>query len=173
MNKVSLFVKRHRLHLVTALLVMFAGVFIFGLYQAISYSWPMYTQDYRDAYRSAVSDKPTVLYDASLVAYQAGEFQLAKEMLSKAYAACLDSSGHIPESRRNLAAKIQFLLGNACVKMQMVKPAIEAYKETLRHEPTNLYAKYNLELLRSQNNGNAPGDSSNPGGGKDGGKKGV
>lgn len=174
MDKVWLFLKKHRLPMVKALMVLFFGILMFGVYQAASYSWPMYKQDYAKAYYSLVGDKPTVLYDASLAAYQAGEFKLAKDMLIKAYSQCLDSSGHIPESKRQFAAKIQFLLGNVLVKMQMVKPAIEAYKESLRLEPNDLYAKYNLELLRSKNNGNASGDPNNPsGGGSNGGKKGI
>ena len=172
MEKLRSFVKGHRLQVVKAVLILLSCVLIFGLYQSVSYSWPMYGHKYRKAYKSLCADKPTVLYDAALAAYQSGAYEAAKEMLVKAHSRCLDSSGRIPESRRQLASSIQFLLGNTLVKMKMVKPAIEAYKESLRLEPSNLYAKYNLELLQSQNSGSGEG-SGNPGGGNNGGKKGI
>ena len=174
MEKLRSFVKRHRRLVVKAALLLLSCVLTFGLYQSLSYSWPMHEHKYRRAYKSLCADKPTVLYDRALVAYQSGDYEAAKEMLVKAYSACLDSHGRIPESRRQFASSIQFLLGNALVKMKMIKPAIEAYKESLRLEPTNLYAKYNLELLRSQDNGGSGEGSGSPGsGGNNGGKKGI
>jgi tetratricopeptide (TPR) repeat protein len=175
MEKLKTFFQKYRVGMVLLGLVLCLGVFGYGVYQAVTYTWPMHRQDFRAASGSAAADKPLALYDFGLAAYQAGYHEAAKKILAEAYSACADSSGQIPESRRQLAAQIQFLLGNTYVKLHKVDAAVQAYEESLRLDPTNLYAKYNLELLKSQKSGGSGGgNQGNPGGsGKGGGKKGI
>lgn len=176
MEKIKAFFSAHRVGVVATVLVLLLAVLAFGCYQALTYSWPMHRGDYETAFESYSADRPTVLYDAALAAYQAEEYQAAKELLVKAYNECNNGEGVIPDSRRLLASRIQFLLGNTYVKLKKTEAAVKAYEESLRYDPNNLYTKYNLELLQSQSagGGGEGGDPNNSGGaGKGGGKKGI
>lgn len=128
-------------------LVVMLLVFGFGLYQLLTYTIPMHKGDYATASRSYAADRPTVLYDAGLQFYQLHAYERAKILFVAAYSACTESSGSIPQSRQKLAGQIQFMLGNACEGLGQAQPAVEAYAQALRHDPENLYAKYNLERL--------------------------
>ncbi len=174
MEKLKQFFQNHRVGVVQVVLVLFLGLFAYGVYQAATYTWPMHAGAFHSASESRVADKPIALYDSGLAAYMAEDYGTAKRELVAAYAACADGSGAISESHTQLCAQIQFLLGNTYVNLKKADSAIQAYEESLRLDPTNLYAKYNLELLKSQKSGGGGGDQGNPGGsGKGGGKKGI
>ncbi|HJY88287.1 MAG TPA: tetratricopeptide repeat protein [Candidatus Acidoferrales bacterium] len=174
MERLKEFFQKHRAGVVQVAVVLFLGLFAYGVYQGATYTWPMHRGAFHRASQSKVGDKPTALYDSGLQAYQAQEYEAAKSELTAAYSACTDDAGLIPGSRKQLCAQIQFLLGNTYVNLKKVQSAIQAYEESLRLDPTNLYAKYNLELLKSQSAGGGGGDQGNPGGsGKGGGKKGI
>lgn len=176
MEKIKGFINTYHTVVRVVVLVLALSVFGFGVYQSLTYSWPMYKGDYKAAYSSSAADKAIVLYDAGLAAYQNGDLENAHNLLTKAYSALNDSKGTIPESRKYLGSQVQFLLGNTKAKMKKVPEATEAYQQALRLDPTNLYAKYNLELLQSQPGGagGSQGDPKGPGGqGSGGGKKGI
>jgi len=177
MEAIKSFLQARRAGIVSIAAVLMAGALLFGVYQAVTYSWPMHEGRYRDAFESMVADEATVQYDAALAAYKAGDFETAKKLLTTAFSSCTNSEGVIPESRKQLGSQIQFLLGNTYVKLEKTEPAVKAYEESLRLDPSNLYTKYNLELLQSQSGGNGgggAGDPQGPGGaGKGGGKKGI
>jgi len=174
MESIKAYISGHRLQVALAGLFVLVLVLAFGLYQLFTYSLPMALGNYPVAYRSASADRAMVLYDAGLAAYREGDYDSARKLLVEAYSACTGSSGQISESKQKLASQVQFLLGNALYKTKKSKPAIEAWKQALRLDPTNLYAKYNLELLQSNNGGAASDSPDSPGGsGGGGGKKGI
>jgi tetratricopeptide (TPR) repeat protein len=176
METIMSFVRAHRQRVATAVLVLSAAVLLYGGYALLTYSVPM-TQGgdgYVTAHNSLVGDKAAVLYNAGQEAYQEGEFAVAEKLLTKSYSELTDSSGHLPDSRNALAGDIQFLLGNSLVKQKKVKDAVQAYEQSLRHNPNHMYAKYNLEMLQQSGGGSSGGGDGKPGGpGKGGGKKGI
>lgn len=137
-------------------------IFLVGLYMLFSNSIPMMSHDYESAASSAASDQSVVLYDVGLQRYQAQKYEGALKALNDAYNACLGKNGVVNDDKRKLAGNIKFLTGNALVRSKQLQQAVEAYKDALRLDPDNLYAKYNLEMLQSMNGGQGPG--SGPGG---------
>jgi tetratricopeptide (TPR) repeat protein len=142
--------------------------FLFGFYMLFSNSIPMLTKDYEGAADSYVADRSLALYDAGLQRYRGGDNKGAVRVLNDAYNACLGAKGVVSDDKRKLAGDIKFLTGNALVGQKQLQQAVEAYKDALRLDPNNLYAKYNLELLQAMNGGKGPGpgpgDDSKPGG---------
>jgi tetratricopeptide (TPR) repeat protein len=149
-------------------------VFFYGVYMLLTYSVPMLRGSYESAAESYAADVSVSLYDAGLQRYRNEDYEGAVKALNNAYNATLGPEGVVEGDKRKLAADIKFLTGNALVNAGQLQAAVEAYKETLRLDPTNLYAKYNLEMLQAMNGGAGPGPDPSPGGqpGK-GNKKGI
>lgn len=143
-----------------------------GLYLCVFYSVPMQQQKYADAADAFMSDQGVVLYDLALQRYQEEEFADTIEVAEKAYNACISKEGIVDPDRVLLAANIKFLAGNAMVKAKQLKNAVDAYKQSLRLNPNNFEAKYNLEWLQQMNGGAGPGGGAeDPANGKGGGNK--
>lgn len=174
MEKLKAFFQKYRRPMVQLALVFFLALFGFGAYQAVTYTWPMHRGQFLTASESRLADRPVALYDAGLAAYQRGSYSLARSYLTEASSACIDPNGTVSESREQICAQIQFLLANSYFALQKPETAIQAYEESLRLDPNNLHAKYNLELLKAQQAGaSGGGDEGTPGGGKRGGGKGI
>lgn len=136
--------------------------FLFGVYMLFSNSISMITHKFEDAADSPITERPVTLYDVGLQRYNAEHYDDALDALNEAYNACLGKNGVVNDDKRRLAGNIKFLTGNALVKSKQLQQAVEAYKEALRLDPENMFAKYNLEMLQSMNGGQGPG--SGPGG---------
>jgi tetratricopeptide (TPR) repeat protein len=189
-SKAQAFVVGHRKKWAIIALMLFAAAMCYGVYRLVAYSVPLYTGDPYRAAQAGVGDEAVAIYNAGLTAYERQNYDVAKEIFTQGYSSLTDSTGTIPQSRQKLASDFQFELGNTLVKSGKVPDAIEAYKQALRHNPDNLPAKYNLELLNAQLNGGGdgngqgdgqggqqpqpgdPGKKPSPGGGKDP-KKGI
>lgn len=154
--------------------VMFA---LWGSWRMLAYSLPMQVGDYERAAEGGAGNIANAYYDAGLLAYQNEDYKQAKELLTKAQSALTSSQGGLPPEAKPLAAKIQFALGNNYFRQKQLKLAAEAYRQSLRLDPDNLEAKYNLELMQqllSEGGAGGPGQPKDPGGsGSGGGKKGI
>lgn len=128
-----------------------------GGYRISSYDTPVERKDFITAFNSRVSDKPLMLLNAAMQEIARQDADKAKEFLSSAYEACLDEDGTMAAARKPLAATIKFRQANLLVEMQDIQGAIESYCESLRLEPNNLDAKYNLELLLLRTGGGGSG----------------
>lgn len=106
---------------------------------------------------SGTEDKPILLLNAAMVEVQNREGEKAKALMSSAYEACLDDGGNVSPRWKSTAATIKFRQANLLVGMQDIEGAIEAYCESLRLEPDNMDAKYNLELLLLRTGGGGSG----------------
>ena len=118
-----------------------------GVFRTLSYTLPMLTHDYPTAAQSKSGDPALAWYDAGLSIYQAGDYEDAQKVLTKGYTLLSDKDGNIPQSRQQLAADFQLLIGNSLFYQQKFNPAAEAYKQALRHSPNDMEAKYNLEMI--------------------------
>lgn len=130
---------------------------LFGFYMLFFNSIPMLNENFDGAADSYFIDRPLALYDAGLQRYRDEDYKGAATILNDAYNACLGAQGVVSDDKRKLAGTIKFLTGNTLVMQKQLQQAVEAYKEALRLDPTNLDAKYNLELLQQMNGGKGPG----------------
>lgn len=173
------FIVRRRLMFSVIATIVCLVVLALGLRRAVMYTVPMFQGDYAAAAKSEVAAPEYAWYDVGLTAYQQEDYATAKEALSKAYSALSSKDGQIKPSDNLIAGEIQFLLALTHERSKQNFMAIEAYKQSLRHNPDHMVAKYNLERLLSDRGGSGgagegEGDTSAPGGkaGKDG-KKGI
>lgn len=165
MTKKTNFAQTFRVSLsLCALLIALVGVYFAGR-SIYSYSLPMQQGDYLTAAQNSEgSERALALYDAGLVLYRAKDFENSRVALTEAYSSLSAKHGQIGKSDLPLAGKIQFLLGLVSERTDQGQLAIDAYKDALRHDPTNLPAKYNLERLLTKQ----AQEGSGQGEGKDG-----
>ncbi len=178
MNAVKTYLWERRVQLAVMLAIASACFALWGGWRMLAYSLPMQTGNYVSAAESGAGDAANAYYDAGLKAYQDEQYKEAKELFTAAQSALTSSSGDLPPEAKAMAAKIQFALGNNYFRQKQLKAAAEAYRQSLRFDPGNLEAKYNLELMQqllaSGGGGNGPGDPKDPGGSGPGGpKKGI
>lgn len=128
-------------------LIGFAG------YRFSSYDAPIHRQNYVAASESAVADKPLVLFDEAMKQVANRDGEAASNALQQAYEACLNEEGDVRGEHAAIAAEIKFRHGIVLIAMQDGGGAVEAFQESLRLDPHNLEAKYNLELLLLQPSG--------------------
>lgn len=83
------------------------------------------------------ADTSIVMYNLGNVMYNSGEYDRAV----KVYGAALDSSRSHDQLRNTF-----YNLGNSHLQAQKYDEAIASYIEALRHDPTDMDAKQNLEL---------------------------
>lgn len=136
---------------------MALALLFFGGYRLSSYDRPLHHVQYQSALSSRVADRPLLLLNEAMAQLKEEKPAEAKKLLSDAYEACLDDEGFVTASRKRLAACIKFRQGNLLVHLQDVAGAVDAYCESLRLDPNNLDAKYNLELLLLQTGGGRGG----------------
>lgn len=179
MNSIKTYLWERRVQLAVMFAIASAFLALWGGWRMIAYSLPMQTGDYVRAAESGSGNAANAYYDAGLLAYENEQYKDAKELFTAAQSALTSSSGDLPPEARAMAAKIQFALGNNYFRQKQLKAAAEAYRQSLRFDPENLEAKYNLELMQKLlasggGSGNGPGDPKDPGGAGPGGpKKGI
>jgi hypothetical protein len=136
-----------------------------------------------------VGNLEVALYDRGLTEYRqalaSSDASTAQDLwtragndLTAAYNQLLkEGNGSVPHSSRQLAADIQFQLGNMQVMdglaeqdVKLIQTGVQSYEQCLRLDPSNLAARYNIELLEQSDQVNK---KENPGGpGKPGDKPG-
>lgn len=94
---------------------------------------------YLEALRLAPGS-PLIRFNEGNALYQSEEFERALEAFSDV----------VESGSDELGAGAWYNLGNALVRQGQLPEAAEAYKETLRRDPTDLDAKHNLELVLQQ-----------------------
>ncbi len=94
---------------------------------------------YLDALRDA-PDSPLIRFNDGNALYQTQEFQRALE----AYRDAIESGD------ATLVSDSWYNLGNVLYRQQKLQEALEAYKEALRHDPSDIDAKHNLERVLQQ-----------------------
>lgn len=105
---------------------------------------------------TVVGDRVAAKYNFALELYNEGNYDQAVTALTRAFAALADKDGKVKPGNATLAAKIQFLIGNAYANSKKEGEAINAYQLSLTYDPDNLVTIYNLERLLS--NGGKGGD---------------
>lgn len=163
-----------------ALLLFWGGcaVFLFALIKLFAYTLPMSGGNYKDSSDTFVGDSAVASYDYGVQlyntagryspSYSAYDYQYSRNALSKAYQKLLDGNGNVVAGNEALAARIQVLIGNTLFKVEKLQQAAEAYAQALRHEPGNMQAKYNLELVNMKIEAKAKADQQSSGKGRDG-----
>lgn len=172
------YVWERRVMLATLVAIASVGLALWGGWRMIAYTLPMQVGDYQRAAESGSGSAANAYYDAGLAAYHNEQYKEAKDLLTAAQSALTSSKGDLPPEAQAMAAKIQFALGNNYFRQKQLKAAAEAYRQSLRFDPGNLEAKYNLELMQkllaSGGGGSGPGQPKDPGGSGAGGpKKGI
>lgn len=154
------------------LLALIAVVlYYYGLNTLLTYSLPLMRGEYGAALRSPRGNKPEVLYNGASADYEAGinekDAQLAKSKLNNAkralmlaYQEIVGKDGKVLPGKERLASDVQFLLGKTMQTLEKVDKAKEAYKQSLRLDPTNVACKYNLEMLQQGGGGGGGGEGS-------------
>src|SRR5262245_9562327 len=142
---------RGRLLRYLAFALLVAGILAIGVgaFRLVAYSVPLAQGDYIGAADSGAGDASVALYDAGLQAYKEGNLDAAQELFTKSYSALL-GDGTLPTSysKQDLASNCQFYLGNIQAQNHQIDQAIQAYEQSLRMNPNNMDAKYNLEMLK-------------------------
>jgi len=151
-----------------AITLLCAGtiVLLFGCVKLLSFTLPMLEHNYGDAISGRrMGDVSIAYYDGGLSTYKQGDYASALKILTAGYTTLSDADGNIPPRRQRLAADYQLLIGNCLFYQQKLKAAAEAYKQALRHDPNDLSAKYNLELIAQiVASGGGQGDPKGPAG---------
>lgn len=89
-----------------------------------------------DKAKAVLSDRAELWLNHGLALLKKGDPQAAEGVLERA----------LLSEDRKLRAKAQYLLGNAAFDAQDFKKAVEAYKKSLREDPSSRDTKFNLEL---------------------------
>jgi tetratricopeptide (TPR) repeat protein len=98
------------------------------------------------------------MYNVGLKRYEEAQYSSARHAFEKAYAACSDANGVVPEGNKNFASDCQLLIGNAFANEGKTDEAVAAYTLSLRHNPNNIFATYNLEKLQDAKKGGGGND---------------
>lgn len=111
---------------------------------------------------TVVGDRRGARYNLGFELYQNNQYEAATTALTKAYASLTDRDGNVEPRHKQLAADIQFLIGNAYANSHKNEEAISAYKLSLKHDPDNIITIYNLERLLSSGGGKGGNDGDKP-----------
>jgi tetratricopeptide (TPR) repeat protein len=154
--------------------LLFVGVFALGIKHVVEYTLPFYFGDPLVASQADSGEKAVALYDAALAHYRAKDYDGAIQLSTQAYSALTAEKGAIAETPRAQmqAAEIQFLLGLSYDRNKKQQQAIDAYEQALRHNPSHLDAKYNLERLLKPSGGGGGGGAGGDGQGQGQGQNG-
>jgi tetratricopeptide (TPR) repeat protein len=135
-----------------------AGLLTLGLSGLLSVSWPPWQPSSRQhtaaaveaweagdyqAAAAALEEALALEPDEPLVRYNAGTGRLATGQGLEAARILSQAAG---SAEHDLAPDLLYNLGNAFLELGETGAALEAYKETLRREPSHRAAKHNLEL---------------------------
>ncbi|HEY9775935.1 MAG TPA: hypothetical protein V6C81_19385 [Planktothrix sp.] len=166
-TKIFAFLMRSKKGLVKLAAFAFIALALYGCLRLFTYTLPMLQHDYATAAQSKRGEQTLPYYDAGLELYHNGDYVNAQKIWTAGYTLLSDQDGTIAVSRQARAADFQLLIGNSLFYQQKLSPAAEAYKQALRHNPNDLEAKYNLELVSQLIiKGGGGGGSGQPGGGK-------
>lgn len=105
-------------------------------------------------------DRVVARFNYGLVIYQADDYETARSKLEKAYASCCDEHGVVRPGYQLRASDIMLLIGNAWANRGKVSEAVVAYELSLKLNPGNITATYNLEKLQDSQDGD--GSSGGP-----------
>jgi tetratricopeptide (TPR) repeat protein len=168
---VEFFVSRKKTWALTMICLGLIAILL-GFLEGMNYAWPMYQHHYDDVSAKSVGNYGFVAYDSGLDSYKQGDYDTALKTLTTGYTQLSDADGNIPASKQRLAADYQLLIGDCLFNQQKIQPAVEAWKQALRHDPNDMPSKYNLELVAqmqsaSGGGGSSQGPSSQGGKGRD------
>lgn len=163
--KLPTFLPRHKLNVARVLRLLCLVVFCLGLYKGVSFVAPLQFGDPRGAIGSRMGDDAMANYDVALWLYRAERYLLANDYAKAAYNALQNERGELSGDDQLRASQIQFLTGLIAEGAGQFREAVDAYKQALRLDPTNKYAKYNLERLLQPSGGAGGGPGKVPAGG--------
>jgi tetratricopeptide (TPR) repeat protein len=106
------------------------------------------SSQYHDALLEA-PESPVIQYNIAGTEYKTGKFQEALENYAKSLSPRL-AERRKPEEERLLRSKIHYNRGNALYRLNKYPEAIQEYTETLKLNPDDEDAKYNLEFVRNK-----------------------
>jgi tetratricopeptide (TPR) repeat protein len=161
------FLSGHKRGLARVAILASMLLLLYGVIRIFDYTLPMIEHRYSDAARATHGDVTLAYYDLALEHYRQRDYAGAQNLLTAGYTLLSDKDGNIPAGKQPMAADMQLLIGNSLYYQQKLEPAAEAYKQALRHNPNDLNAKYNLELVRQII---LSGDGNDPKGAGSGGK---
>ena len=123
----------------------------YGIIKTVMYAAPMAQADYRSASQSPIGDTTLIIYGEAVRVFEVhGEAKYSARLLKEAYNDLTRESGLVPENKREIASRIQHMLGVVNEAMEDYRVAISAYEESLKANPDNMESKYNLERLKKQ-----------------------
>ncbi len=163
--KLPTLLPKHKLNLARVLRVLCLVIFCLGLYKSVSFVAPLQFGDPRGAIGSRMGDDAMANYDVALAMYKAKRYERANDYAKAAYNALQNERGELSRDDELRASQIQFLTGLICEGAEQYREAVDAYKQALRLDPTNKYAKYNLERLLQPSGGAGGGPGKVPAGG--------
>jgi tetratricopeptide (TPR) repeat protein len=150
-----------------------ACAFGYGFYGLFTYVMPMSQDNFGIARKSLVKDETEVFlngaardYDQSLLTNgHVDQLKLAEatKVLELELDKLIAKNGHYSLTEKSKLTRVYFLLGKCYQRQKKADKAIEAYEDTLRLDPDNLPAKYNLEMLIMGGQGGDGGQQPNKG----------
>jgi len=136
------------------------GVLVYCGFRMVQFDLPMMRGDYELATRNQVMvDSPEAQYNYALSCYRDHDYDTCRKVMTQVYAGCVDRSGAVRESQRELAARAQFYIGNSQFNLGKNDDAVAAYEQSLRLVPGDLYTIYNLEKLQDSQKSGGEGGS--------------
>lgn len=161
------FVHALRVQLASIGVIACVVALLFGVFRYFDYSSPMNNHEFASASETSVGDQAMALYNWSLKSYNKQRYREALQIATEAQNQLTKDTGAIPPGKLGLAAKIQMMIGLCNEYEKQYRLAISAYEESLRADPDNLAAKYNLERLKNKfpDIGGGPGQPQQPGSG--------
>jgi hypothetical protein len=111
---------------------------------------------------AVVGDRVTAKFNQGLYLYKETRYEQAVRAFNNAYRAMSDKDGQVKRGYEKLAAKTQFMIGNALCNSGKDGEAIAAYQLSLTYDPNDLVTIYNLERLLSNGGGGGKKDGDKP-----------
>ncbi len=111
-----------------------------------------------------VGDRVTAKFNNALSLYQEHRYEEAVKAFNNAYRAMSDKDGQVKRGYEKIAARTQFMIGNALCNSGKESEAISAYQLSLTYDPNDIVTIYNLERLLSKGGGSGgdKGDKPKP-----------
>lgn len=111
---------------------------------------------------TVVGDRVTAKFNYAYHLYRENRYEEAVKAFNNAYRAMSDKDGQVKRGYEKLAAKTQFMIGNALCNSGKDGEAIAAYQLSLTYDPNDLVTIYNLERLLSNGGGGGNKDGDKP-----------
>ena len=143
--------------------LVIACAFGYGFYGLFTYVLPMSQDKFGTARSSLVKDETEIFltgaakdYDEALpTGGQVDQEKLAEatKVLELELDRIIAKNGHYSLTDKSKLARTYFLLGKCYQRQNKLDKAKDSYENTLRLEPDNLPAKYNLEMIQAGGGG--------------------